>query len=238
MKRLPPHRPPHHPGGSVVSLTARAFTLLELLVAVGIVAVLAMISLGLTAGLRSQSNATACVQNLRQLGLYFNAFANDNDGYYPHIARYSAGGIGQHWYYNAQLLALMQIPVSDVWKGQVPFYLCPEDPSGMSATFGGVRVLSYGMNIALGAGGSSGYTSGKYIRTRVSQLNNPSKLLLACDASEYYLQVKSGAVPKAVYRHRGGVNVVFCDGHVSWLEGPLPTSLQNPDLWWPDGGAR
>ncbi|HWL52139.1 MAG TPA: prepilin-type N-terminal cleavage/methylation domain-containing protein [Chthoniobacteraceae bacterium] len=230
-----------HPRSSRLPIRFRelhGFTVTELLVAIGLIAVLAVALLGLSAGLRGRSNAATCVNHLKQLALYFNVYASDHDGYYPHVARYSAGGVGQHWYYNTELLSLMQIPVSNVWKGKVPFYLCPEDQNGMSTAFGGVRVLSYGFNIAVGSGGSNGYTSGKYIRTRSSQINQPSKLLLACDASEYYLQVKSKAVPKAVYRHRGGANVAFCDGHVAWMEGPLPTSTQDPDLWWPDGVAR
>jgi prepilin-type N-terminal cleavage/methylation domain-containing protein/prepilin-type processing-associated H-X9-DG protein len=64
----------------------RAFTLVELLIVIGIIAVLA--GLFLTSGrkAREQANAAICTNNLRQLALAFNAYTMDNDDRFPHYA--------------------------------------------------------------------------------------------------------------------------------------------------------
>lgn len=61
----------------------RGFTLIELLVVIAIIALLAsllvpMVGRGLEKGRRAR-----CAANLQQLGLIFNAFAQDHDGYLP-----------------------------------------------------------------------------------------------------------------------------------------------------------
>ena len=61
-------------------LCFRAFTLVELLVVISIIAVLAAILLSVTSKMRSAANATKCVANLKQIGVQFHSYANENDG--------------------------------------------------------------------------------------------------------------------------------------------------------------
>jgi len=60
-----------------------AFTLIELLVVIAIVALLAAILLPTLSRVRRQAKAVACQSNLRQSGLYFAAYAAENDGRLP-----------------------------------------------------------------------------------------------------------------------------------------------------------
>ena len=60
-----------------------AFTMVELLAAVAIIAILASLLFPLVANMREKSQAAKCLSNLRQIGLGLAGYAADNDGYNP-----------------------------------------------------------------------------------------------------------------------------------------------------------
>lgn len=64
-------------------LQRRGFTLIELLVVVAIIAILAAILFPVFAKARENARRTACVSNLKQIGLAFLQYTQDNDERYP-----------------------------------------------------------------------------------------------------------------------------------------------------------
>lgn len=70
--------------------TGRAFTLVELLVVIAVVALLAAILFPVFARARDKARQTACLSNLRQLGLAAQQYVVDNDGTFF----YNAGAPG------------------------------------------------------------------------------------------------------------------------------------------------
>jgi prepilin-type N-terminal cleavage/methylation domain-containing protein/prepilin-type processing-associated H-X9-DG protein len=79
-----------------------AFTLVELLVVVGIIAVLVSILLPSLARARRQAKITSCASNLRQIVMAMTAYALDNRGQYPTMAMPGTG--------------------ANLWDVGIPFY--------------------------------------------------------------------------------------------------------------------
>ena len=64
-------------------LNPRGFTLLELLVVIGIIAVLMAILLPTLATARDAGKKASCLANLRQMGEAIHAYANENENTIP-----------------------------------------------------------------------------------------------------------------------------------------------------------
>jgi prepilin-type N-terminal cleavage/methylation domain-containing protein/prepilin-type processing-associated H-X9-DG protein len=77
--------------------TTRGFTLVELLVVIGIIALLISILLPALSRAREQANKVACLSNLRQLGMAVMQYCGDNKDRFPRPA--TSGGVDEDWIY-------------------------------------------------------------------------------------------------------------------------------------------
>lgn len=74
-------------GQSFRGARIRAFTLVELLVVIGIIAVLISVLLPTLSAVQRQARSTQCLTALRQFGAFFQFYSNENNGYWP-VARH------------------------------------------------------------------------------------------------------------------------------------------------------
>ncbi len=100
------------------------FTLIELLVVIAIIAILMAILIPVLRKAREQTKSVRCFNNMRQIGLAANMYADDYDLYIP---RGAAGMNGKAWY---QLFMpfLAQKPIGKDYS-TVKIYRCPSYPN-------------------------------------------------------------------------------------------------------------
>jgi prepilin-type processing-associated H-X9-DG protein/prepilin-type N-terminal cleavage/methylation domain-containing protein len=134
-----------HTGGAAVIQSSRrsgkAFTLVELLVVIGIIAVLIAILLPALSAARSQAMTLACGANFRSLGQAMNLYANENRGYVPRD--YDLDSSNTHLFWAEVLAKHVGYPLDDLYPlpsdasrdpilgprlAKAPVYHCPAFP--------------------------------------------------------------------------------------------------------------
>jgi prepilin-type N-terminal cleavage/methylation domain-containing protein/prepilin-type processing-associated H-X9-DG protein len=237
-----------------VALTARsgdvrrlAFTLVELLVVIGVIAVLVAILLPVMARARESARRVQCLSNLRQLGIATVLYAHHNRGLVPSVATSSGSPVPHdwlHWQTKPTARDLQQSAIAPYLSRPLSprVFVCPSDDPDMHrsnwyAPTYGPYLYSYAMNEFCGFYHASFLTR----RPRpLATFKNSSELILFAEEDEAtiddgnwwpvivgsygdYLSIRHDRFEKlerssGIIMHRKRRgNVVFADGHGDYV---------------------
>jgi len=224
----------------------RAFSLIELLVVISIVAVLTAMLLPALGRAKQAAKRSQCSSNLRQMGLAVALYLDEYGRYFPY---FNDLGPDRLWYFGLETAynangapGTRQI---DLTKAKLfPYF----------RTVHGIEVCpSYDYTSKLWRQKfdeiTAGYGLNFYLFTkRIAEITQPSRILCLADAAQintfqlpasatnpmieewYYIDAPSKFVH---FRHNGQANVLFCDGHVEsrpMAPGTLDTRLPQMNI--------
>lgn len=217
-------------GTTVATMTTTAaFTLIELLTAVAIVAVLAAILFPVLAQARDKARQTACVSNLRQLGAATLLYAQDYDDTLSHYYVWDPRGgdlVVWNGTYDPRARAFDPAvgPLQPYLK-DLGVYDCPSAADIPRASHTSPPGFSgYGVNFLLFR--EEPFPNYGLYGRPLATLREPARTLLMADTARVNpadgALVRSGALhapsfstPDAHGRHSGRASALWCDGHAT-----------------------
>ena len=212
--------------------TRRGFTLVELLVVIGIIALLISILLPALGRAREQAKQVTCLSNLRQLGMAFVMYTNNNRGKYP---RPAVNPLPEDWIYWQQGRDLNQGAIARYIASPrtlASVYRCPSDDVNAHFAANPQYKYSYTVNEMI-----CGYSGVNHPTLSTSKIVNAAEKILLIDESAdtiddgcWAWQSQLGDGRNVISnRHdktketvknpdAGRGNAGFCDGHGEFIE--------------------
>ena len=166
-----------------------AFTLIEMLVTIAIIAILAALLLPAIGRSKEQGKSTACLSNLRQLGIAVTLFTQDNENKMPVIYDAPVGVPPTN------LLTQMDVVLSN-HLGSVRVLLCPSDNKQLFTQTG----TSYAWNSLING------QDAEHLSVFAIDFD-PHNIPIAFDKEAFH----------AAAGTKRGVNYLYADGHIKNL---------------------
>jgi prepilin-type processing-associated H-X9-DG protein/prepilin-type N-terminal cleavage/methylation domain-containing protein len=205
-----------------------AFTLMELLLVVAVVAILAALFLPAFSGRPSRPYTVMCMSNLKMLGLGLQMFADDNNGLFP--AQLSVTNGGSLELASSNSAALHFRTLTNYVAREMRVFRCPADQTKVPPATNSALTdsnLSYFISLDAVRGMTNVMQAGDRNLEMAGRPVKPGLVVLvtnvAVDWTAEIHYIRAG-------RARG--NILFGDGHVQTLLGGLPmaTAVQRQDL--------
>lgn len=198
-----------------------AFSLLEMLLTISLIAILAILGFSSVRFVLEKSAQTKCLQNLRQLGMACLSYTADNGGFLPRgdIPRKPEEGGGDYLHWPYVISPWLGVDFDTVSKAanyaafrRSPFCCPAEKEHG---------AYNYAMNRQLN---ERLYGNAAYIR--LAQVVSPSRWVLISDGySDRTIftdtRDKMLNMTRMTRRHDGVPNFLYADGHVAPYHGEI-----------------
>lgn len=221
-------------------MNRRGFTLVELLVVVGIIAVLLSIILPSLIGATRAARTMICMNQLKQIGTATAIYAEANDDYLPFSTHSALSKRAMPWGY--ALMPYLGYPETVTsgpdWESLFNgLYRCPEDERR--------REWSYGKNVWFElTPPESGEIEGKAngpVYHRLPDIRHPSRTILIAELASGSMadHVMAhfwhfGASHEVAHQRHGSTsNYLFVDTHVETRSFESTFNLPELDLWHP-----
>jgi prepilin-type N-terminal cleavage/methylation domain-containing protein/prepilin-type processing-associated H-X9-DG protein len=237
-------------GGQAGFRLRRGFTLVELLVVIGIIALLVALLMPALNAARQQSQLVVCASNLRQTYQSLALYAHDNQGWLPPVQFTNPGPPSVFAYWMNHICPIAPpnnwIRVKN-YLGNPEVLTCPSAVRSWSS--GGTLRGTYGMNYRMvfpNADKPRWHTTDRYNNQyyNLQKTRTPQEVYLLGDTS--FNPANGIYNPQLVYgnadaRHRPGkLNIAFHDGHVEALykksvaprSDVLGTEVYRVRPWW------
>lgn len=207
--------------GKIPREVRQAFTLIEMLVVIAIISILASLLMPALRNARDNAYSAYCGNNLRQIFTQFEIYASDHEDLipWPHTWPGMPGPKATHVNWRDMLTESMgSVPKCPVGSGA---YGINDFGSGQCW---GTTLPPFPRIFAVGTGTKFNHfvsASGTYLMADNSVEVDPPYITPWIRGREPIAGWPDGEVTDVAYRHMGGCNMLFCDGHVEWLKGPL-----------------
>jgi len=224
----------HHP---VFPDQRRAFTVLELLVSVMIVAILAALLVSGLGFIGSKQKQVVCMAHMRQLAATILMYSADHQSrLLPAVTGATAAMNSTPWYYILDTEGILPGNPKNpdnkgkaLWGGERNSIMaCPSRPDAPHPVWvGGKHDLHYCLNQNPGFFNRVNTSAGPW--PTLASVKAPGRTFLLAEASNYlgYPDGKYFVYPHphsgSDIQNGGGMNVVFFDGHGEYFKGRFPT---------------
>jgi prepilin-type N-terminal cleavage/methylation domain-containing protein/prepilin-type processing-associated H-X9-DG protein len=212
----------------------RGFTLIELLVVIAIISLLAAILFPVFARARESARKTSCASNLKQIGMAWLMYNQDNDETVMRVYTYDGAGNQNYWWGRMNGSTLnVSVGLLYPYMKSSQIQACPSFDQQFSSNMG---FTGYGYNDTYLS--PTDYTPPAYVETprpvQLAAIQEPTRTVCMADSARLrnydsttfatinppvfeantFLSPPSFDYPTTCARHNGMANVLWCDGHV------------------------